>query len=187
MLSLQDLFKNYYKLTPTESQFYITLIWLPWSLKFLYGVTADSVPVFGSRKKGWIIIWGLIQTVLLMVTALVYIESIQVFVALIHIVQVAGCFMDVIVDSLMVMQARRDPQLGSQELQAFSWQITGGAAVVGGLTAAYFTSYLTPYWCLGIYSIFGFAIFVSAFAIDPQLETESDLEYTAALATDENG
>ena len=58
---------------------------------------------------------------------------------------------------------------------------------MGGLTAAYFTSYLTPYWCLGIYSIFGFAIFVSAFAINPELEIESDLEYTAALGTDANG
>ena len=113
MLALQDLFKNYYKLSPTESQFYITLIWLPWSLKFFYGITADSIPVFGSRKKGWIIIWGLIQTLLLTVTALVYIESIQVFVALICTVQIAGCFMDVIVDSLMVMQARRDPLQGS--------------------------------------------------------------------------
>ena len=109
ILALQDFFKNYYKLSPSESQFYITLIWLPWSLKFIFGITADSIPIFGSRKKNWIILWGAIQTVLLAITATVYIESIQVFVALILIVQVAGCFMDVIVDSLMVMQARRDP------------------------------------------------------------------------------
>ena len=109
ILALQDFFKNYYKLSPSESQFYITLVWLPWSLKFIFGITADSIPIFGSRKKNWIILWGAIQTVLLAITATVYIESIQVFVALILIVQVAGCFMDVIVDSLMVMQARRDP------------------------------------------------------------------------------
>ena len=58
MLALQDLFKNYYKLTPTETQLYITLIWAPWSFKFIYGVTADSVQICGSRKKAWILIFG---------------------------------------------------------------------------------------------------------------------------------
>ena len=36
------------------------MIWVPWMLKFLYGIVADSVPLFGSRKKGWILLWGCI-------------------------------------------------------------------------------------------------------------------------------
>ena len=120
-LALQDLFKNYYVLTPTETQLYITLIWLPWSFKFVYGVTADSVRICGSRKKSWIMIFGFLQTVVLIVAATVEIENVKIFMVLVLLNSMAGCFMDVVVDSLMVIQARRDPKQGSQELQAFSW------------------------------------------------------------------
>ena len=92
--------------------------------------------------------------------------------------------MDVIVDSLMVMQARRDPKFGSQELQGFSWQISGIAAVIGGFVGAYFTSFLTPYYCFGIYAVFGLAVFLSGFSVTPELEIEGDLEYTIAARID---
>jgi len=41
LLAKQDLFKNYYKLQPTEAQLLTTLIWMPWITKFLYGIIAD--------------------------------------------------------------------------------------------------------------------------------------------------
>ena len=50
------------------------------------------------------------------------------------------------------------------------------AAVFGGLSAAFMTGFLTPYWCFGIYSIFGFAVFASAFSIKADIENESDIE-----------
>ena len=37
----------------------------------------------------------------------------------------ASAFMDVVVDGLMVMQARRDQTNGSQDLQTYSWQLLG--------------------------------------------------------------
>ena len=59
-IALQDLFKNYYELEPSQTQLFITLVWVPWSLKLIYGVLADSIQICGSRKKAWIVLWGLI-------------------------------------------------------------------------------------------------------------------------------
>ena len=78
-------------------------MWIPWYTKFIFGITADSISIFGSRKKAWIILWGFIQTLLAIIAATVRIESIQLFVALLFLIQVAGCFMDIVVDSLMVI------------------------------------------------------------------------------------
>ena len=64
---------------------------------------ADSLPIFGSRKKSWILLWGIVQTFALSTAALVEIESVNVFMVLIMFNSLATCFMDVIVDSLMVM------------------------------------------------------------------------------------
>ena len=46
---------------------------------------------------------------------------------------------------------------------------------------AYFTGFLSPYWCFGILAIFGLAVFVSAFSITSQLENESDIEIELAM------
>ena len=50
------------------------------------------------------------------------------------------------------------------------------AAVFGGLSGAFMTGFLTPYWCFGIYAIFGFVVFASAFSIKPEIEIESDID-----------
>ena len=168
-------------LEPSQTQFYITLVWLPWSIKIVYGVVADSFAPCGSRKKSWMVIWGFVQTITLGFAAMLEIDSVRVFITLIVLNSVAGCFMDVIIDSLMVMQARRDPKQGSQELQAIVWQITGVTSVIGGISSAYFLGYFSPYWCFGVYALFGFAVFLSAFWISRELEMESDIEVELAM------
>ena len=110
MLAVQDLFKNYYKLEPSKSQFYITMSFMPWMFKFFYGVIVDSVYICGSRKKAWILIGGLVQTVALSIAALCQLDSVELFMALILLNSLAGAFLDVVIDSMMVMQARRDPK-----------------------------------------------------------------------------
>jgi hypothetical protein len=37
---------------------------------------------------------------------------------------------------MMVIQAKKYPETGSQELLSFSWMVGGFAAMIGGVTAA---------------------------------------------------
>lgn len=39
-----------------EVSAFTTLVYLPWSLKFIFGVVTDTVEIFGSRRKSWMII-----------------------------------------------------------------------------------------------------------------------------------
>ena len=94
--------------------------------------------------------------------------------ALLTGVSVSGAFMDVIVDALMVMQARKDPDFGSQELQSYSWSMHGVAGIFGGLFGAYLTEMVSPFWCFGVTSLFGTLIFVSAIFMHKGLEVEGD-------------
>ena len=59
--------------------------------------------------------------------------------------------MDTIVDAMMVIQAKKDPKHGSQQLQALGYGVSACAAIVGGLTAAFVLQSYTPYVCFGIY------------------------------------
>ena len=82
VIACQDLFKNYYMLEPAQMTSYMALIWVPWGIKFLYGVIADSVPLFGSRKKSWLVSMGIIQVLCLLLSATVHFSNVKWFVLL---------------------------------------------------------------------------------------------------------
>jgi len=136
LLAKQDLFKNYYKLQPTEAQLLTTLIWMPWITKFLYGIIADQCPILGSRKKAWLIIMGLLQFISLTIAAHADIPDAHIMALLLALMSFSGAFVDVIIDAMMVIQAKKYPETGSQELLSFSWMVGGFAAMIGGVTAA---------------------------------------------------
>ena len=103
MLSYQDLFKNFYKLEPTHTQLLSTLIFVPWVLKLLYGIVADTVPIFGSRKKSWLVIMGLLQFISLTLVSYLTIPVAEYAALLLATMSFSGAFIDVIMDALMVI------------------------------------------------------------------------------------
>ena len=150
----------------------ITIVMMPWSVKILFGIISDTVPLFGSRKKSWLIAMGLLQFVALMICAFAQIKSPYILCVFLCLKEASGAFMDVIVDAMMVIQAKRDPLNGSQELQSLSQGFSGMAAIFGGLTAAFTLESLDPYVCFAIYSVFGLVVAFCALLIDS--ETEED-------------
>jgi hypothetical protein len=60
ILATQDLFKNYLMLDPGQMAIYISMIHIPWSIKILYGLISDNVPLFGTKRKSYIIIMGIL-------------------------------------------------------------------------------------------------------------------------------
>jgi len=91
----------------------------------------------------------------------------------------ALAFMDVVVDGLMVLNARLDPKAGSEELQVFSWGFFGLGGTFGCLAAGLLLNPKDPitqdpagypYVCFLLMMLFGFGISVSGFFIDKRLE-----------------
>jgi hypothetical protein len=113
MLAYQDLFKNYYKLQPTHTQLLTTVIFFPWITKFFYGIVADSVPIFGSRKKSWLVIMGLIQFFALQTAGWLPIENPNYMAIVLMTMSFSGAFIDVIMDALMVIESKKNPKSGS--------------------------------------------------------------------------
>ena len=78
---------------------------MPWSFKIIYGLISDNFPIFGSRRKSYLLIGSFTQFfTMLYLTFYEHDggnEIIVVFCLTINSLCVA--FMDVIVDSLMVI------------------------------------------------------------------------------------
>ena len=56
-------------------------------------------------------------------------------------------FSDVIVDSLMVIQARKFPEDGSEDLTGFSWTCSAVGGFFGSIAAAIVTEHYEPRYC----------------------------------------
>jgi MFS family permease len=96
-------FLNHYHLSPSATSQYTALLSLPWTPKLLYGLFTDTFPLFGSRKRNYLILMGLIQGICL---ALAFFPSDNpnIFIAFLFITAFSGAVMDVVVDGLMVVQ-----------------------------------------------------------------------------------
>ena len=60
-LASSDLFKAYYHLDPGRVQTLQAFTFLPWSIKIFYGLISDNIPLFGSRRKSYLLIMALLQ------------------------------------------------------------------------------------------------------------------------------
>ena len=130
-VSLLDLAKNHYGIEPSAVQSTLAIILLPWAFKLLYGMFTDIVPLCGSRKKNYIILAGVMQAIVTLVAGFGRFEQLPPFIVCGGLLMVSFAIMDVVLDGLMVQQSRKDPKSGSEDLQAFSWAIAGGAGIIG--------------------------------------------------------
>ena len=102
-LASSDLFKTYYNLDPGKVQSIQAFTFLPWSLKICYGLISDNLPVFGTRRKSYLIIGAILQFVTMIVLGLQHNTSETLACWMLFISNLSIAFSDVIVDSLMVI------------------------------------------------------------------------------------
>ena len=81
---------------------------LAWTPKIFYGIISDTFPVFGTRKKSYLALMGMLQFSTAWFIAMYPIDNAYTVAALGFLMNLASAFMDVVVDGLMVMQARKD-------------------------------------------------------------------------------
>ncbi len=138
-LAVMDLFKQYLHLEPAEMQILSSVVNFPWSLKVVYGLIADNVPIFGSKRRTYIAINGALQFIFLFPLIPSYIESKYIITFFLTLYAVNVAFNDAIIDALMCMQARRDPIHGSEDLNSYTWLWLAIGGIVGSVSAGFLT------------------------------------------------
>lgn len=82
----------------------------------IYGLISDNVPIFGSKRKSWLIIMGLVQVSFMFILfAVEPMNPIAVTLLLVG-VSLSEAFTNVVADAIMVIQSRKDPAFGCQDL-----------------------------------------------------------------------
>jgi len=128
-------------LGPAQASALGGLLILPWTLKPLYGFLSDGFPLFGSKRRSYLVLCGLIGC--LADIALGFSGSIGgnvLYSTLGLLITSSACiaFSDVVADGMVVQQTRREGDSQAGALQSLCW----GSAAVGGLVSAYFSGWL---------------------------------------------
>mmetsp|Transcript_13088 Transcript_13088/g.22089 ORF Transcript_13088/g.22089 Transcript_13088/m.22089 type:complete len:170 (+) Transcript_13088:55-564(+) len=107
-LAVKDYFKTYLNLEPSYMAQIQSFIAFPWSIKLLYGLVSDNVPILGSKRRSYVIVMGAFQFLSLLALYLFDIQNEKVIALLLFFSALSGAYLDVLVDALMVVQSRQD-------------------------------------------------------------------------------
>ena len=173
-LAVSFFLKDDLGLTPAEVAALTGIASAPWTIKPLFGFISDGFPLFGYRRRPYLVLSGLLGTASWLAMATV-VNTGWAAIAAITLSSLSVAVGDVIVDSLVVERARRESQSGAGSLQSLAW----GAAALGGLLTAYLGGLLLEYadtrFVFGVTATFPLVVSGVAWLIaeDPVTETST--------------
>jgi folate/biopterin transporter len=161
-LAVSFFLKDELALSPAEVAALMGIAALPWVIKPVFGFISDGLPIFGYRRRPYLILSGLLGVAAWLSLANL-VHTVTTATIAIAITSLSVAFSDVIVDSLIVERARSESVGKAGSLQALCW----GASAVGGLLTAYFSGLLLQHFSTRTVFAFtaAFPLLVSAAAL----------------------
>jgi folate/biopterin transporter len=160
-LAVSFFLKDDLGLSPAEVAALTGIAALPWAIKPVFGFISDGLPIFGYKRRPYLVLSGLLGVAAWLGLAN-FVHSAATATLAIVITSLSVAFSDVIVDSLIVERARSESLSKSGSLQSLCW----GASALGGLLTAYFSGVLLEHFTTRTVFMFTavFPLIVSAMA-----------------------
>ena len=140
-LAVSFFLKDELGLSPAAVSALVGVAALPWMVKPLFGFISDGLPIFGYRRRPYLILSGLLGACSWVALATI-VHSAWAATAAIALGSLSVAFSDVIVDSLVVERARGESLGKAGALQSVCW----GASALGGILTAYFSGSLLEHF-----------------------------------------
>lgn len=136
-LGVSFFLKDELGMSPAQVSVLLGIVAIPWIIKPLFGFISDGLPIFGYRRRPYLILSGLLGTLSWVAMATI-VETPLAATGAIALSSLSVAIGDVIVDSLVVERARHESIHNIGSLQSASW----GASAIGGLITAYLGGFL---------------------------------------------
>ncbi|MDJ0773824.1 MAG: folate/biopterin family MFS transporter, partial [Mastigocoleus sp. MO_167.B18] len=140
-LAVSFFLKDELGLSPAQVSALFGIVAIPWVIKPVFGFISDGLPIFGYRRRPYLILSGLLGTLSWISLATVVNNSWTATIAT-ACSSLSVAVSDVIVDSLVVERARAESQEKAGSLQSLCW----GASAVGSLLTAYLSGLLLEHF-----------------------------------------
>ncbi|GMP52566.1 hypothetical protein CsSME_00018326 [Camellia sinensis var. sinensis] len=131
--------KDRLKLSPSASQFVSSIAFFPWSIKPLYGILSDCIPIRGRKRVPYL----MIATVLSLVPWLILgqVSSLRSskmpFMIFLTLQNLGSAMADVVVDAMIAEAVRVERASFAGDLQSISWMAMALGGICGSLLGGY--------------------------------------------------
>ncbi len=140
-LAVSFFLKDELGLSPAQVSALLGIVALPWIIKPVFGFISDGLPIFGYRRRPYLVLSGILGTISWVSLATVVHTPMTATLA-IALGSLSVAVSDVIVDSLIVERARAESVSEAGTLQSLCW----GTTAFGGLVTAYFSGLLLQHF-----------------------------------------
>ncbi|XP_068669318.1 probable folate-biopterin transporter 4 [Aristolochia californica] len=131
--------KDILKLSPSASQFVVSIALIPWSIKPLYGILSDCIPIRGGKRIPYIVVatvLSLFPWILLGVESS-FRSSITSLMILLTVQNVGSAMSDVVVDAMIAEAVKSERASFAGDLQSISWS----SMAIGGIFGSFLGGY----------------------------------------------
>jgi MFS family permease len=135
-------------ISATQYNAYTTLLSIPWSFKFAFGIITDCAPVNGYRRKNWLALGWLLFVGISFYMSTVDYPGFDLLTVSTFFMTCAYLLSDVCADSLAVERARYEHLVIKGSLQTSNYTIRSFGNVLGAVLGAIL--YNTPIWGWGL-------------------------------------
>ncbi|XP_045824773.1 probable folate-biopterin transporter 4 [Trifolium pratense] len=147
--------KDNLNLSPSASQFVFSVAFFPWSIKPLYGILSDCIPIKGSKRISYLVI----ATVLSLVPWFILGLSSNLRNSTWHLMvfltaqNLGSAMADVVVDAMIAEAVRYDKAKFAGDLQSLSWFSMAVGGICGSLLGGVALSRLQIYTIFLLFSV----------------------------------
>ncbi|KAJ4726099.1 Folate-biopterin transporter like [Melia azedarach] len=131
--------KDKLKLSPSASQFVISVAFFPWSIKPLYGILSDCIPIKGRKRIPYLVIatvLSLVPWIVLGLSACMR-SSTRHLIVLLTAQNLGSAMADVVVDAMIAEAVRYERASFAGDLQSVSWLAMAFGGICGSLLGGY--------------------------------------------------
>jgi hypothetical protein len=156
-------FKDTMNFTPADLSMIESLIVVAWYLKPIFGLISDTFPIFGYRRKSYIMFSGFLGFFSYLPIFLV--SSPSLAICLLALGQFSQTIADVVCDGFMVERSRVDPLNGAQDLQKISWSTLFFTAFIGQILGGFAAENIDPKYLISSLAACPLLVISAAFII----------------------
>ncbi|KAF3795359.1 putative folate-biopterin transporter 4 [Nymphaea thermarum] len=131
--------KDMLRLSPSTSQFLVSIAQSPWSIKPLYGILSDCIPIHGRKRLPYLNLATLLSLVPWLILGLSEsLRSSSISLTIFLTIQNIGSAMaDVVVDAMIAEAVRFERAAYAGDLQLISWSAMALGGISGSLLGGY--------------------------------------------------
>ncbi|XP_050369808.1 probable folate-biopterin transporter 4 [Argentina anserina] len=131
--------KDTLKLSPSSSQFVFSVAFFPWSIKPLYGILSDCIPIKGRKRVPYLVIATVLSLVPWPILGLNAMSrsSMWLLMTFLTVQNLGSAMADVVVDAMIAEAVRHERASFAGDLQSISWLAMAFGGICGSLTGGF--------------------------------------------------